>query len=110
MMHDPPSGLQPALACCRTFCVEIAWSEPATQRCITIDVPEGCTAGEAIRLASLSENHSIDAEEIGIYAKKCSFETILKPGDRVEVYRPLLLSPTEARRLRAATLSTKKSA
>ena len=51
--------------------------------------------------------HNKDDIQIGIYGKKCSPDTRLKHLDRVEIYRPLLLTPTEARRLRAQTLNEK---
>lgn len=87
--------------------IELAYCEADKQVCIALQVKKGCTAGEAIALAGLAEKGNIEDVEIGIYAKTCSRETVLKPGDRVELYRPLLLSPTEARRLRAATVSSK---
>lgn len=39
---------------------------------------------------------------VGIYGKKVSRAQILKDGDRIEIYRPLVFDPKEARRNRAA--------
>ncbi|MFT4676224.1 MAG: putative ubiquitin-RnfH superfamily antitoxin RatB of RatAB toxin-antitoxin module [Patiriisocius sp.] len=39
---------------------------------------------------------------VGIYGKKVSRSQILKDGDRVEIYRPLVFDPKQARRNRAA--------
>jgi len=39
---------------------------------------------------------------VGIYGKKVSRAQILKNGDRIEIYRPLVFDPKEARRNRAA--------
>ena len=38
---------------------------------------------------------------VGIFAKQVSRDTPIKPGDRIEVYRPLLHSPMENRRYRS---------
>lgn len=38
---------------------------------------------------------------IGLFGKIVSFDTVLKTGDRIEIYRPLILDPKEARRKRA---------
>ncbi len=39
---------------------------------------------------------------VGIFGKPKPLDTVLKAGDRIEIYDPLLLDPKEARRLRAA--------
>lgn len=73
-------------------------------------VPVGCTAGQAITQSSLLTESSLlrkDPLQIGIYGKQCTPETELHHLDRVEIYRALRLSPTEARRLRAQTLAVK---
>ncbi|MGL5741820.1 MAG: RnfH family protein [Legionella sp.] len=38
---------------------------------------------------------------VGIYAKQVSLEHVLKEGDRIEIYRPLVLDPKETRRQKA---------
>ena len=45
----------------------------------------------------------IDVESVplGIFSRRVELDTALTDGDRVEIYRPLKLSPTDARRLRA---------
>ena len=45
----------------------------------------------------------IDVESVplGIFSRRVELDTPLTDGDRVEIYRPLKLSPTDARRLRA---------
>jgi len=44
----------------------------------------------------------IDAAAIavGIFGKQVSLQTLLRAGDRIEIYRPLLADPKSARRLR----------
>lgn len=36
--------------------------------------------------------------QAGIYARLCSLDTVLRDGDRVEIYRPLLIDPKDKRR------------
>ena len=38
---------------------------------------------------------------VGLFSKQVSKEKMLKPGDRVELYRPLVSNPKEKRRARA---------
>jgi len=57
-----------------------------------LEVPEGTTAEQALRLSSIPARHpEIDpaVNKLGIYAKVVKPETVLCEGDRVEVYRPL---------------------
>lgn len=38
---------------------------------------------------------------VGIFAQCVTVDTVVRPGDRVEFYRPLLIDPKEKRRRRA---------
>jgi putative ubiquitin-RnfH superfamily antitoxin RatB of RatAB toxin-antitoxin module len=42
------------------------------------------------------------AHTLGIWGRPCTPQTTLRPGDRLELYRPLAMDPKEARRLRAS--------
>jgi len=93
-----------------SFTVEVVYCLPEKQTRVVLQVALGCSAGTAIKSTNLPVQFGfrLDGEEtapIGIFGKQITADTLLKPGDRVEIYRPLLLSPTEARRLRARTLS-----
>jgi putative ubiquitin-RnfH superfamily antitoxin RatB of RatAB toxin-antitoxin module len=92
----------------RKISIEVVYCQPMDQSCVSLRVSEGCSAAQAIKQSNLQEKFKLQfvgekCARIGVFAKKTSLDTILKPGDRVEIYRPLLLSPTEARRLRAKT-------
>ena len=114
-MPDNLSGLaQPTLAsepgASDPFTVEVVYCLPEKQTCVVLQVAEGCSAGAAVKHSALLEKFELKLDgkqsaPIGIFGKQVTPDTLLKPGDRVEIYRPLLLSPTEARRLRARTLS-----
>jgi putative ubiquitin-RnfH superfamily antitoxin RatB of RatAB toxin-antitoxin module len=45
---------------------------------------------------------------VGIFSKRVTLDTLVKAGDRIEVYRPLLISPKDRRRQKAA-LAKKKN-
>lgn len=44
---------------------------------------------------------------VGIFGQQKPLDTLLKAGDRIEIYEPLLIDPKEARRLRAVETSKK---
>lgn len=62
------------------------------------------TVRDAVLASGVLEVFSeIDLETVpvGIFSRRVDLDTQLTDGDRVEIYRRLQLSPTEARRLRA---------
>jgi uncharacterized protein len=85
--------------------VEVAYAKPEQQEIVALKMPEGTTAEQAI-LASGLLNHSpeIDGADlnVGIFGSVCKLDRPLRQGDRVEIYRPLIHDPKEARRQRAS--------
>ena len=83
--------------------IEVAYAGPEGQVVLTLNVPSGTTAWEAVERArsGLPAGVTPDPSRLGIYAKKVPAERVLEEGDRVELYRPLTLDPMEARRRRA---------
>lgn len=85
--------------------VEVCYALTEHQESVRLDLPPECTVEQAI-LASgiLTRCPEIDLErnKVGIYAKLCKADTVLRDGDRVEIYRPLIADPKEVRKQRAA--------
>lgn len=85
--------------------VEVAYARPDLQALVPLQVSEGATAESAIRASGLLARFpeiDLAVQKIGIFGKPCLLEHPLRPGDRVEIYRPLFADPKEARRSRAA--------
>lgn len=91
--------------------VEVAYARPERQRIIELLVDRGTTALEAARLSNIAaEFPEIDLgqADMGIFSRPLDgkampapSEYVLEERDRVEIYRPLLLDPKEARLERA---------
>ena len=82
----------------------VAYATPTQQVEIPLDVPAHCTVALAIKRSDiLKQFPDIPFPDInvGIYSKKVTLDHPLREGDRVEIYRPLLIDPKQARRLRA---------
>ena len=91
--------------------VEVVYALPDQQSLLCFEVNQKCTAIEAVRRSGILELYpEIDLENIdlGIFSTACSNEHILKAGDRVEIYRPLLADPKEIRKRRAEEMAEKK--
>lgn len=90
-----------------TIRVEVAYAEPQRQFLRAIDLAPGATVADAINASNLESDFAIDAGALasGIWSKPVSRDTLLRDGDRVELYRPLRADPKESRRRRAARAS-----
>jgi len=85
--------------------VEIAYARPDEQVIIPIDVPEGATLEQAIIQSRIQERFpeiQLQSAKVGVFGKLSKLSATVRPGDRVEIYRPLLADPKEVRKKRAA--------
>jgi putative ubiquitin-RnfH superfamily antitoxin RatB of RatAB toxin-antitoxin module len=65
-------------------------------------LPAGSTVADAIKESGLLVSHpEIQGLTFGIFAKIVTPDTIIKNGDRIEIYRPLISDPKEKRRIKA---------
>ena len=84
--------------------VEVAYALSHQQFLRHLKMPSGSTVRQAIvQSGVLSKFPEIDLKsvKVGIFSRPVDLDVLLNSGDRVEIYRPLILSPTDARRLRA---------
>jgi hypothetical protein len=88
-----------------TIAVEVVYATREAQKLVGLDVAPGCTVGEAIERSGLAAEFPdlvVDPRAVGIFGRKVPLDHVLQPGDRVEIYRPLIADPKEARRQRAS--------
>ena len=82
--------------------IEVVYARPERQVLIQVSVPDGSSVRDAIvRSNILSDELDLETLAVGIFARRVTLDYILKTGDRVEIYRPLTMSPVDARRWRA---------
>jgi putative ubiquitin-RnfH superfamily antitoxin RatB of RatAB toxin-antitoxin module len=84
--------------------VEVVYATRERQLLVALDVEPGCTVGEAIERSGLADRFpgmEVDPKAVGIFSRKVPLDHPLAAGDRVEIYRPLIADPKEARRQRA---------
>jgi len=92
--------------------VTVAFALPGRQEVIGVDVPEGATAAQAIAAAPLTERFpgvDLASLEVGVWGVRASRDTVLREGDRVELYRPLEADPKEMRRRRVKARTSPRS-
>ncbi len=84
--------------------VEVVCAKPEQQAIVALTMPEDATIEAAIKASGLLERFSeIASSELnaGIFGVVCKLDQPVREGDRIEIYRPLVHDPKEARRQRA---------
>ncbi|EPJ43796.1 MAG: hypothetical protein OFPII_39170 [Osedax symbiont Rs1] len=96
--------------------VEVAFAGQKVQKILTVEVAEGATVYEAAvasNIVALFPEIDIESVPMGIFGKgiRKPREQVLRAGDRVELYRPLVADPKVIRARRAEKLkAAEKSA
>jgi len=85
--------------------VEVVLAFPERQSVRRVDLPAGSTVGDAVAASGLQ---APAPARFGVYGKAVPAATVVREGDRVEIYRPLRADPKELRRLRAAGKRAKR--
>lgn len=76
--------------------IGVAYSEPNQQVWLNIEVPETTTVKEAIERSGILKQFphiDLDSQKVGVFGKLAKLDAPLKPGDRVEIYRPIIADP-----------------
>lgn len=85
--------------------VEVTYAKADEQVLLGLEVEAGTTLHEAVERSGILQ-HFPEIEpgkaKMGIFGKLQKTDTVLREGDRVEIYRPLIADPKEVRRKRAA--------
>lgn len=80
--------------------ITVSYATPKKQVEIALTVDDDCTVAQAIALSKITEQFSdgvLSDNRVGIFSKQVTLDTTLQAGDRVEIYRSLLIDPKEAR-------------
>lgn len=89
-----------------TLKISVCYAPSAKQQeCIDLEIPEGATLKQAISESGLLSKHTeIDLNNyaVGVFGKITDCDNVLNNNDRVEIYRPLIADPMQARRKRAS--------
>lgn len=80
--------------------VEVVYADSEKQTLLRLKVPEEVTVQEVIESSGILELFpaiDLSTQKVGIFSQLCSLDKIVEEGDRVEIYRPLILDPKQAR-------------
>jgi putative ubiquitin-RnfH superfamily antitoxin RatB of RatAB toxin-antitoxin module len=85
---------------------------PRSTRILQLSVEEGTTASHALRASGLLDTvtqEQLQSLELAIWGRGAPGTQALRPDDRLELVRPLLVDPKIARRERFANQGAKKA-
>jgi putative ubiquitin-RnfH superfamily antitoxin RatB of RatAB toxin-antitoxin module len=86
--------------------IEVVYALP--ERCfrVAVELPAGATVADALAAAAMPEQVPglvVEPARLAVFGQAATPRTPLHDGDRVEILRPLLADPKQARRERAQT-------
>lgn len=81
--------------------VELIRAWPRRFERVELELGEGACVADALRAAGWGDTQ--EPREYAVFGVAANATTLLHDGDRVELLRPLLADPKEARRRRAAS-------
>lgn len=84
--------------------VEVAYGKPDEQTLLVVALSEGSSARDAITASGLLQHYPeliLESLDVGVFGRRVTLEFRVSDGDRIEVYRPLLIDPKQARRERS---------
>jgi uncharacterized protein len=81
--------------------VEVVYALAKELDAVSLRLPAGATVRDAVTASGIAERRAVNLDSVGVFGRRVAPDTRLADGDRVEIYRPLLLDPKEQRRQRA---------
>lgn len=86
------------------FSIEVAYATPEKQALLEVVIEQNTTVEQAIRASGIMTRFAeidLAVQKVGIWNRTCKLSDLPQKGDRIEIYRPLIADPKEARRVRA---------
>lgn len=84
--------------------IEVAYAGPEGAAIVPVALPAGASVADAVAASGIVARLALFEASLSyaIFGQRAEPATPLREGDRVELLRPLIVDPKEARRQRAA--------
>lgn len=93
-----------------TIQVEVVYALAERYWSIKLDLADGSRVTDALAMTRMRLPHvPIDVERLAVFGRQVGEEATLRDGDRLEILRPLIADPKQARRERAADARKRRS-
>lgn len=94
------------------FVVDVIYARGDVQEMVAVELPKGGTIRAAIERSRLAERYpeiDLAVNKVGVFGTLKNLNDLVQSGDRVEIYRPLLVDPKQARRDNASAAKAARS-
>ena len=84
--------------------IEVTFALPTKQSLLSLKVADGTSIEAAIEQSGILTMHpeiNLEQNKVGVWSKNKKLHDILREGDRIEIYRPLIADPKAVRKRRA---------
>ena len=84
--------------------VTVAYATPEQQVEIPLEIEAHSNVSMIIKKSGILDQCAdipFPAIDVGVYGRRVRLDALVSNGDRIEIYRPLVVDPMEARRQRA---------
>ncbi len=84
--------------------IEVVYGLPEKQSLLSVKVAPDSTVLQAIEASGIQKIYTdinLNENKVGVWNRTCKLSDILREGDRVEIYRPMIADPKEVRKRRA---------
>lgn len=81
--------------------VGVCYAEADRQLWMRLEVPDGSNVEKTIELSGILKQYpeiDLAAQKVGIFGKIAKLDTLVKEGDRVEIYRQITVDPKTVKR------------
>jgi putative ubiquitin-RnfH superfamily antitoxin RatB of RatAB toxin-antitoxin module len=87
----------------RLIKIVVVYAAPSAEAAIELSLPVDAVVADAVEASGLIARLGLDGAAIGyaIFGQRARADTPLREGDRIELTRPLVADPKDARRRRA---------
>lgn len=95
--------MEPGGSASATIAIRVAYATGEEQVIIELSVADGTTIQEAIQRSGILDRYpdiDLRRQRVGVFGQARALDYRPRTGDRIEIYRPLVLDPKEARRKR----------
>ena len=81
--------------------ISLVYAHPQQRQWLNLELAEGSTVADAIDNSGILDRcPSIDLKthKTGVFGKLAKLDQLLRPGDRVEIYTPVIVDPKTVKR------------
>ena len=90
--------------------VEVVYALPERQHLFKVGISSGTTVATALRESGILDRFPelvLERLKVGVFGRRVSLDHALRSGDRIEIYRELIVDPKTARRSRVEKAARK---